>query len=67
MRNVNQMLAARALNFPTGKLFIAQEVLITMRTRKLVFAHNRQYSQNHQSHDELKVPLEAHRKPTFLT
>jgi hypothetical protein len=32
MRNVNQHLAAWALYFPAGKLFIAQEMLRTMRT-----------------------------------
>jgi hypothetical protein len=40
MRNVNQNLAARALDFPAGKLFVAQEVLLAMRTGKFEFAHN---------------------------
>jgi hypothetical protein len=42
MRNVNQHFTAGALDFPTGKLFIAQEVLLAMRTGKFEFAHNAQ-------------------------
>ena len=38
-RYVDQHFAIRALHFTAGKLFIAQEVLLTMRTRKFKLAH----------------------------
>jgi hypothetical protein len=36
---MNQNVAVWALDFPAGKLFIAQEVLLTMRTGEFEFAH----------------------------
>jgi len=42
MGNVNQHFAARTLDFPAGKLLVAQEVLFAMGTGKFEFAHNAQ-------------------------
>jgi hypothetical protein len=37
---VEQVMAVRALNLPSGQLLIALEVLPAMRTRKLEFTHS---------------------------